>query len=77
MAPSSVIRKSIDNTGSPHEMDSFLTQYEGSVKYGEIVEEIYRITMKHSNDQYPIGYSNPDSYDELLLYAQQLSDSGM
>jgi hypothetical protein len=72
MKPSEVILNCVNGVGPSHGMDSFLTQYEDHKIYGEVVKGIYEITMNYTNENFPIGYMNPDSFKELIEYSKYL-----
>lgn len=73
--PSELIRRHIDGSGSGFELDDLMSRWTGAV-YDQTVEKLVSIHRRFRTEKYPIGTSNPASFDELCGLAAELEARG-
>jgi hypothetical protein len=61
----------IHSTGTGFELDDVMS---GDRYPKEVVDGLYEIAAKYRTPEYPIGVSNPASFEELRLFAERYTE---
>lgn len=72
--PSELIREHITGD-SGFELDDLMSRWTGGI-YDEIVQRLISIHREFRCQRYPIGTSNPASFDQLEALADELESRG-
>lgn len=73
--PSQLIRAHIDGTGNGYELDDLVSRWKGQI-HDEIGDRLVAIHRRFRTENYPIGTSNPESFDQLEQLAKELEERG-
>jgi len=75
--PSEVLIRLTQGKARNFELDDLISRRKYGSRTEEFVRPLMRISDKYRTPEYPIGISNPASFDEIRELAEQLRSIGL